>query len=367
MANNNKTSLLDSADYDSYVEKKLKNLKGLERSFSEYQSVPLARKSERRKRSTPLFHMFWQSALKLFTEDIEQSGGAAPLFVRSALLKSSNLSEKNLSCFETANSEASFSEDIYYMDEWLIAVGKEALTSSQKASSKRKEKRSAEAKSKVNMANITHETTQLEEMARAMLSVGQASASPFLHEEDLKRPLSLQIASKAKILYVIDLVKSIDPNIFKRVFLKETAEVEPLVVIIPSYAPHGHCWEAFDKHDRLQSKGRLCIPFYPVNTKIAVLVALAELRWETAKMVAGGYWLEKGLTGAFYDLSRKLDLGNEKHAFVTSYCHWILDESRGVMKLHEDVRRLFWEMIPFPQERREALVKYYPQFNNIVK
>jgi len=95
---------------------------------------------------------------------------------------------------------------------------------------------------------------------------------------------------------------------------------------------------------------------YPKNLQIAVLTAVADLRWQVAKEKASYYWMEEGLTGHYYqwfDL-QKLK-GDVKDYFINDYVLWITKESEGVQRLDKEVRAVFWRHMPFPQEIKDKL------------
>ena len=92
------------------------------------------------------------------------------------------------------------------------------------------------------------------------------------------------------------------------------------------------------------------------NLNLAVLTALADLRWQVAKEKASYYWMEEGLTGKYYQWfsERKLK-GDVREYFIRDYMIWISKESQGMQKLDKEIRGLFWRMMPFPQEVKDNL------------
>jgi hypothetical protein len=130
----------------------------------------------------------------------------------------------------------------------------------------------------------------------------------------------------------------------------------PNTIILPCYGDTGLCWEAFERFNRATSRGRIAIPMFPKNLHLAVLTALADLRWQVAKEKASYYWMEEGLTGKYYQWfsERKLK-GDVREYFIRDYMIWISKESQGMQKLDKEIRGLFWRMMPFPQAIKDSL------------
>ena len=132
--------------------------------------------------------------------------------------------------------------------------------------------------------------------------------------------------------------------------------IVPYVILVPTYGDTGFCWEPFDRYNRVTSRGRIVVPMYPKSLQIAVLTAVADLRWQVAKEKASYYWMEEGLTGQYYQWidSQKLK-GDLKEFFINDYVLWMTKESEGVQKLDKEVRGIFWRHMPFPQEIKDKL------------
>ncbi len=160
---------------------------------------------------------------------------------------------------------------------------------------------------------------------------------------------------------VIDLlrwVESIDPGAFCRVHKNVPNRIVPYVLLLPTYGDRGFCWEPFDRYNRVTSRGRIVIPMYPRDLKIAVLTAVADLRWQVAKEKASYYWMEEGLTGQYYQHIDRLKLkGDLKAFFIEDYVLWMTKESNGVQRLDKEVRGIFWRNMPFPDALKQDLRK----------
>ena len=188
------------------------------------------------------------------------------------------------------------------------------------------------------------------------MTVGrQGNHFPFLLRTYMpKSPRDLCSKNNLKIL--LDEIERIDPGVFVRRYKKEDHRIFPYFLIVPSYGDFGICWEPFDRMNKATGKGRIALPMYPKNLKIAILYALGDMRWQLAKEKALHYWMEEGLTGHYYDYfqSNKLK-GDLKESFIQDYIQWIIFESQGMQKLHKDVRAIFWRYIPFPQTLKDQL------------
>ena len=107
---------------------------------------------------------------------------------------------------------------------------------------------------------------------------------------------------------------------------------------------------------------------YPRDLKIAVLTAVADLRWQVAKEKASYYWMEEGLTGQYYEWIDKQKLkGDLKQYFIQDYILWMTKESEGVQRLDKEVRGIFWRNMPFPQELKEDLRKRNLVYDELCK
>ncbi len=164
------------------------------------------------------------------------------------------------------------------------------------------------------------------------------------------------IATREQVITIMKYVEGIDPGIFRRTHRRETHRIVPHMIIIPCYGDKGVCWEPFEKFNRATSRGRVAIPLYPKNIKLAVITALADLRWEVAKAKAQYYWMEEGITGRYFQWFEEHKMrGDVKFKFMEDYILWITKESEGTQKLDKEVRGIFWRNLPFTAKIRENL------------
>jgi len=164
------------------------------------------------------------------------------------------------------------------------------------------------------------------------------------------------VAFRENVISLLARIESIDPEVFFRVYKNRANRIVPYVVLIPSYGDTGICWEPFDKRNRATSRGRVFVPMYPKNLYMALLSAVADLRWQVAKEKASYYWMEEGLTGHYYQwyLAQKLK-GDIKSFFIDDYILWMTKEAEGIQKLDKTVRGTFWRHMPFSQEVKDKL------------
>jgi len=164
------------------------------------------------------------------------------------------------------------------------------------------------------------------------------------------------VAFRENIITLLAKIESIDKEVFCRYYRNQLNRIVPYVVLLPCYGDTGVCWEPFDKHNRATSRGRIFVPMYPKNLYIALLSAVADLRWQVAKEKASFYWMEEGLTGNYYQwfVAQKLK-GDVKDYFIEDYILWMTKEAEGIQKLDKEVRGAFWRHMPFTQEVKEKL------------
>jgi len=161
---------------------------------------------------------------------------------------------------------------------------------------------------------------------------------------------------RENVINILQWIESIDPGVFKRLHKNVWNRIVPYVLLAPTYGDRGMCWEPFDRYNRISSRGRIVVPMYPRDLKIAVITAVADLRWQVAKEKASFYWMEEGLTGQYYQWfdSQKLK-GDLKEYFIADYVLWMTKESEGVQRLDKEIRGIFWRHIPFSQDIKEKL------------
>jgi hypothetical protein len=163
-------------------------------------------------------------------------------------------------------------------------------------------------------------------------------------------------ATRENVVATLAKIESIDPECFYRIYRNKANRIVPYVILIPSYGDAGVCWEPFDRYNRATSRGRIAIPMYPKNLAIALLSAVADLRWQVAKEKASFYWMEEGLTGNYYQWFQANKLkGDIKEYFIQDYILWMTKESEGTQKLDKEIRGIFWRHMPFSKTVKEKL------------
>ncbi len=208
--------------------------------------------------------------------------------------------------------------------------------------------------SEVDTKLVDNEVNSIRQIAK--MSVGrQGNHFPLLMKQYVVSRIE-EIGTRENILNEMSEVESIDPGLFKRSFKGQINRIVPYVILLPCYGDTGICWEPFEKYNRATSRGRVGIPMYPKDLKIAVITALADLRWQVAKEKAQHYWMQEGLTGKYYQwFSENKMKGDVKVRFIEDYQLWITKESKGVQKLDREVRGIFWRNLPFPDELKQNL------------
>ncbi len=219
----------------------------------------------------------------------------------------------------------------------------------------------------VDQKTVTDEFGCIRQMAK--LCVGrQGNHFPILLSQYV-RPSIQEIATRENVINEMAQIEALDPGLFLRAHKGQTTRIVPNVLLIASYGDTGICWEPFEKFNRSTSRGRIAIPLYPTKSvHLAVLTALADLRWQVAKEKASYYWMEEGLTGKYYHwfTERKLR-GDVREYFIRDYVLWVSKESQGMQKLDKDVRGIFWRMMPFPQDLKDNLRNRGFVYNDLYK
>ena len=206
----------------------------------------------------------------------------------------------------------------------------------------------------VDMGAIDTEWGTIRQMAK--MTVGrQGNHFPVLTSEYFHSTPN-EVATRENIITMLAKIESIDSEAFCRIYKNRLNRIVPYVLLIPTYGDLGFCWEPFDRFNRATSRGRIIIPMYPKNLYLAVLTAVADLRWQVAKEKASFYWMEEGLTGHYYQWFQSLKLkGDIKEYFIRDYIMWMTKEAEGIQKLDKDVRGTFWRYMPFTKEVKEKL------------
>jgi hypothetical protein len=164
------------------------------------------------------------------------------------------------------------------------------------------------------------------------------------------------VGIRENVLAMLAKIESIDAEVYCRVYKNKLNRIVPYVLLLPTYGDTGFCWEPFARYNRATSRGRIIVPMYPRNLYIAVLYAVADLRWQVAKEKASFYWMEEGLTGNYYQWFQAQKLkGDIKEFFIQDYILWMTKEAEGIQKLDKDIRGTFWRYMPFTREVKEKL------------
>ena len=168
---------------------------------------------------------------------------------------------------------------------------------------------------------------------------------------------------RENVLSILKWVEDNDPECFVRVHKNMKNRIVPYVLCLPTYGDFGFCWEPFDRYNRVTSRGRIVIPMYPRDLKIAILMAVADLRWQVAKEKASYYWMEEGLTGQYYQwIERQKLKGDLKSYFIADYVLWMTKEVDGIQRMDKELRAVFWRFVPFNQEKKDDLKMRSPVY-----
>lgn len=205
-----------------------------------------------------------------------------------------------------------------------------------------------------NASGVSAEFDTLRQMAK--MSCGrQGNHFPILSREYFHLS-TRELGIRENVIETLRWIESIDPEAYCRQYKSQLNRIPPFVILIPSYGDFGFCWEPFDRYNRVTSRGRIAVPMYAKNLHIALLAAVADLRWQVAKEKASYYWMEEGLTGNYYQWFQAQKLkGDVKEYFINDYLVWMIKESDGIQKLDKEVRGVFWRYMPFSPEIKAKL------------
>ena len=168
---------------------------------------------------------------------------------------------------------------------------------------------------------------------------------------------------RENVLNILKWVEDNDPECFVRIHKNMKNRIVPYVLCLPTYGDFGFCWEPFDRYNRVTSRGRIVIPMYPRDLKIAILMAVADLRWQVAKEKASYYWMEEGLTGQYYQwIERQKLKGDLKSYFIADYVLWMTKEVDGIQRMDKELRAVFWRFVPINQEKKDDLKMRSPVY-----
>ncbi len=206
----------------------------------------------------------------------------------------------------------------------------------------------------VSSSDVLTELETVRQMSK--MTVGRQGNHFPVFTREFFHCIPRQTGFRENVIDMLAWVESLDPGVFCRTHKNMVHRIVPYVILVPTYGDTGFCWEPFDRYNRVTSRGRIVIPMYPKNLQLAVLTAVADLRWQVAKEKASYYWMEEGLTGQYYQWidSQKLK-GDLKEYFINDYVLWMTKEAEGVQRLDKQVRGIFWRFIPFAQDVKEKL------------
>ena len=222
------------------------------------------------------------------------------------------------------------------------------------------------AESTVDQKTVVDEWSSVRQMAK--MCVGRQGNHFPIFLSQFVRPLIKEIGTRENVIREMATVEAMDPGLFMRTYKSQTTRIIPNVILLASYGDTGVCWEPFEKFNRATSRGRVAIPMFTKNLPVAVITAMADLRWQVAKEKAQYYWMEEGITGKYYQWFTEHKLrGDVREYFIRDYALWINKESQGMQKLDKDVRGIFWRMMPFPQHIKDNLKNRGFTYNDLYK
>ena len=221
--------------------------------------------------------------------------------------------------------------------------------------------------SAVDSKSVVDEWGCVRQMAK--MCVGRQGNHFPIFLSQFVRPNIREIGTRENVIREMAQVEALDPSLFMRTHKSQTTRIVPNIILMACYGDTGICWEPFEKFNRATSRGRVAIPMFPTKSvPLAVLTAMADLRWQVAKEKAAYYWMEEGITGKYYQwFSERKLRGDVREYFIRDYVLWVTKESQGMQKLDKDVRGIFWRMMPFPQHIKDNLRNRGFVYNELYK
>lgn len=208
----------------------------------------------------------------------------------------------------------------------------------------------------VSHSDIMTEMNTVRQMAK--MTIGRQGNQFPIFTREFYHCIPQGTGFRENVINLMAWVESLDPNAFCRIHKNSPNRIVPYVLLLPTYGDFGFCWEPFDRYNRISSRGRIVLPMYPRDLKIALLMAVADLRWQVAKEKASYYWMEEGLTGQYYQWVERQKLkGDLKSFFISDYVLWMTKEANGTQVMDKELRAIFWRYIPYPQEKKDDLKK----------
>ena len=216
--------------------------------------------------------------------------------------------------------------------------------------------KSAPTSIEVDRSEIMTEMNTVRQMAK--MTIGRQGNQFPVFTREFFHCIPQSTGFRENVIDLMAWIESLDPNAFCRIHKNTPNRIVPYVLLLPTYGDFGFCWEPFDRYNRVTSRGRIVVPMYPRDLKIALLMAVADLKWQVAKEKASYYWMEEGLTGQYYQWIETQKLkGDLKSFFIADYVLWMTKEANGTQVMDKKLRAIFWRYIPFPQEKKDDLKK----------
>jgi len=212
---------------------------------------------------------------------------------------------------------------------------------------------------------------------------------PVFSEHNVQRSLEDTLVTAAKVIDILDEIRSIDFSAFYREtafsskqVTNETINVEvlPNIVLMPNVGIRGSMWQEIEGRIRT-TPARMFMPVFLENDLTTLVTRLtADFRWEMCKRIQGARWndlTDPSLTSyycdylQFYMNNRSIAMqtmneirnelssarNNYKTVFSNNYLSWIMNESKGQARLNSIVIGIFMTFMPFSASIRETLSK----------
>ncbi|RJP27823.1 MAG: hypothetical protein C4527_12300 [Candidatus Omnitrophota bacterium] len=298
------------------------------------------------------WRMIKKMALRLAVENLSWE---KRLFMRYGMLDEKLMSDR-MDIWEQLYLDKSRPENtgIYFIDEWFDEIARGNLkysTIDEMALDGRKPDPHATGETALG-----YEVLSVPQMQRMCVGA-RANLVSIMVQEYCAPARDNPIINRKWLMASLHDVLKCDYLMFHRKYKGEEFDVQPLFIISPGYGQRAGCWEPWSPGKKGSSGPRICLCAFPPRSSMrALLMGLADYRWEYAKADAMHYWISEGLTGKWLALFNKKEQRKDmKQVFIDCYFHWVQNEARRIPKLEKRFREFFWRNTPFGDEIKQNL------------
>ena len=320
------------------------------------EALSKAEKGDRRNILLSLTRTHWQMVVKMAKRMAKMNlSWEKRLFMRYGMLDESLMADQSdlwqRLCQDKSRPENS---GMYFIDEWFEEVARGNIKYST-IDEMSLDGEKPDPNPSPELA-LHYETISIPQMQRVCVGP-RANLVSVLTRDYCHPSRDNPVVDRPWLKAALDYVLKRDYQIFARKYKGQEFTVSPTFILCPGYGEGGFNWEPYSPGQKSKTGPRNCLCIFPPkNTLRALILGLADYRWEYAKADAMHYWLTEGLTGKWYGMfSIKQQRKNLKGFFLECYYEWIVNESQMLPRIDRRLREFFWYNIPFGDEIKQAL------------